>query len=135
MSIFYYTIQEVNRIMDISKIYIDGDLIFFMSIAILCDIVSGIIKAIVSKNYKSSEMRVGLLKKVLDYVLVIIAVIAGYILKINYVESATVTALIFMELSSVLENCKDIIDIPEELKEIVSRETKTESEGDEDVKG
>ena len=121
--------------MDISKIYIDGDLIFFMSIAILCDIVSGIIKAIVSKNYKSSEMRVGLLKKVLDYVLVIIAVIAGYILKINYVESATVTALIFMELSSVLENCKDIIDIPEELKEIVSRETKTESEGDEDVKG
>lgn len=121
--------------MDITNIYIDGDLIFFMSVAILCDIVSGIIKAIVNKNYKSSEMRTGLLKKILDYVLVIIAVIAGYILKINYVESATVTALIFMEVSSVLENCKGIIDIPEELKTVVSRETKTENEGDEDAKG
>ncbi len=119
---------------DITRLYIDGDLIMILTIAIVCDMVSGVIKAIIGKEYKSGNFRTGLLKKILDYVIVIVSILVGYILQINYIENGTVTVLIFMELSSIIENCKGIISIPKALEDIIEKNTE-ESEAVEDVKG
>lgn len=123
--------------LDFSKLYIDNDLILLLTIAIICDMVSGVIKAIVGKTYKSGNFRTGLLKKLLDYILVIVSIIVGYVLQINYIENGTVTVLIFMELSSIIENCRELISVPKQLETIVSRETKEENESEvlENVKG
>lgn len=119
---------------DINKLFIDGDLILILSIAIICDMVSGVINAILTKSYKSGNFRTGLLKKILDYVIVIISILVGYVLHIDYIESGTVTVLIFMEISSVIENCNQLIKVPTVLQEAVKANTEKE-EVIEDVKG
>lgn len=113
--------------MDKTKLFISGDLIFILSIAIACDIISGSIKATLTKSYKSGLFRTGLLKKGLDYILVIASIMVGYVLGLGYIEPATVTILIFMELSSILENCQEIISVPKVLKDIIE-ENKEEGE-------
>lgn len=119
---------------ELNKITIDGDLIFVLTIAIICDMISGVVNAILTKSYKSGNFRTGLLKKILDYVIVIISILVGYVLHIDYIESGTVTVLIFMEISSVIENCNQLIKVPSVLQEAVK--ANTEKEGvNEDVKG
>lgn len=119
---------------EINNLGIDGDLILVLTVAIVCDMVSGVINAILTKSYKSGNFRTGLLKKILDYVIVIISILVGYVLHIDYIESGTVTVLIFMEISSVIENCNQLIKVPTVLQETVKANTEKD-EVIEDVKG
>lgn len=86
-----------------------------MSIAIALDIVTGIIKAVLSHDLKSSQFKEGLLKKCYDYILVMIAFCLDYILKVNYVGNATLYCLIAMEFYSCIENLREYVPIPEAL--------------------
>lgn len=86
-----------------------------MSIAIALDIVTGIIKAVLSHELKSSQFKEGLLKKCYDYILVVIAFCLDYILKVNYVSNATLYCLIAMEFYSCIENLREYVPIPEAL--------------------
>ena len=119
----------------------DKDFIMVLSIAVLLDIVTGVIKAIINHDLKSCKFKEGMLKKILDYVLVIIALCLDYILKVDYISVTCLYAMIAMEFYSCIENLRVYIPIPEVLEkalnvldnkaetvDYVSRETKTETE-------
>lgn len=84
-----------------------------ISIAIVLDIVSGVIKASLNGNLKSSEFRTGLLKKILDFVLVVVAFSLDYLLEVSYIGVATLYSLCAMEFYSVLENVKEYLPLPQ----------------------
>ena len=119
----------------------DKDFIMVLSIAVLLDIVTGVIKAIINHDLKSCKFKEGMLKKILDYVLVVIALCLDYILKVDYISVTCLYAMIAMEFYSCIENLRVYIPIPEVLEkalnaldnkaetvDYVSRETKTETE-------
>ena len=116
--------------MNILNFKIENYNLLWLTLAIALDMISGCIKAIINKQFKSSEFRTGLLKKVLDYVLYIVGVIVDSTLTLNYVGNAVLTCLIFMELYSVLENLNGVIAIPNVLKDIVNEEIEKEESGD-----
>lgn len=119
----------------------DQDFILVLSIAVLLDIITGVIKAIINHELKSCKFKEGMLKKILDYVAVIIAICLDYILKVDYISVTCLYAMIAMEFYSCIENIRVYIPIPEVLEkalnvldnkaetvDYVSRETKTETE-------
>lgn len=99
----------------IKLIQMNGAAIAVMSIAIALDIVTGVIKAILSHDLKSSQFKEGMLKKCYDYILVVIAFCLDYCLKVNYVSNATLYCLIAMEFYSCIENLREYVSIPETL--------------------
>ena len=90
-----------------------------VSIAILLDVVSGLIKASLNNTIKSSEFRIGLMKKILDYILIVISFSLDYLLEVNYVGHAVLYSIIAMEFYSVFENINEYIPLPEILKKLV----------------
>lgn len=125
----------------IKIIQADQDFILVLSIAILLDIVTGVIKAVINHDLKSCKFKEGILKKILDYAAVIIAICLDYILKVDYISLTCLYAMIAMEFYSCIENLRVYIPIPEVLEkglnvldnkaetiDYVSRETKTETE-------
>lgn len=99
----------------IKLIQMNEGAIAVMSVAIALDIVTGIIKAILSHDLKSSRFKEGMLKKCYDYILVVIAFCLDYILKVRYVGNATLYCLIAMEFYSCIENLREYVPIPEVL--------------------
>lgn len=112
----------------LTHIKIENVNLIWLTLAILLDMVSGSIKAILNKSFKSSDFRTGLLKKVLDYVLYITGVIIDSVLTLDYVGSAVLVCLIFMELYSVLENVNGYIAVPKVLSEIINEQNKENKE-------
>lgn len=119
----------------------DQDFILVLSIGVLLDILTGVIKAIINHDLKSRKFKEGMLKKILDYVAVIIAICLDYILKVDYISVTCLYAMIAMEFYSCIENLRVYIPIPEVIEkalnvldnkaervDYVSRETKTEAE-------
>ena len=99
----------------IKLIQMNEGAIAVMSVAIALDIVTGIIKAILSHDLKSSRFKEGMLKKCYDYILVVIAFCLDYILKVSYVSNATLYCLIAMEFYSCIENLREYVPVPEAL--------------------
>lgn len=94
----------------------ESSYIIVLSLAILLDMISGVIKAGLDGDLKSGEFRKGLLKKVLDYILVVVGVSLDFLLEVDYISLAVLYSLIAMELYSVLENIQNYIPLPESLK-------------------
>lgn len=126
----------------------DQDFILVLSIAVLLDILTGVIKAVINHDLKSCKFKEGILKKILDYVAVVIALCLDYILKVDYISVTCFYAMIAMEFYSCIENLRVYIPIPEviekalnvlnnkaETVDYVSRETKTEAEELKEAKG
>lgn len=102
-----------------------------MSIAILLDIITGVVKAIMEHDLKSSKFKQGLLKKSYDYILVIVAFCLDFLLKVNYVSNVTLYAIIAMEFYSVLENLRDYVPIPDTIEHALNvLQTKETKEGE-----
>lgn len=91
-----------------------------VSIAVILDMLTGVIKACLSHKLSSSEFRTGLLKKVLDYVLIIVGFCLDYLLKVDYVGNAVLYSLIIMEFYSVVENVELYIPLPNALKKVLN---------------
>ena len=117
----------------------DQKFLLVLSIAVFLDILTGVIKAIINHDLKSCKFKEGLLKKILDYVLVVIALCLDYILQVDYISVTCFYAMIAMEFYSCIENLRVYIPIPEviekalnvldnkaETVEYVSRETNEE---------
>lgn len=92
-----------------------------LAIAIVLDIVSGVIKASLNHDLKSSEFRMGLMKKVLDFILVIVAYSLDWLLGVNYIGTATLYFLVAMEFYSVLENIRDYIPLPDIIEKVLNQ--------------
>lgn len=119
----------------ISMIQAHSALIVIMSIAIVLDMITGVIKAILEHDLKSKEFRSGLLKKCLDYVLVVIGFCLEYVLQADYISNGVLYCLMAMEFYSVLENIRGYVPIPSVLQKALeqmqaSQDTADTEQGD-----
>lgn len=70
------------------------------------DFVTGYIQAIINKNVKSSKMRVGLLHKVLIFLIIILSFVFSFAFNIPYVSNVICIYVVIMETTSIIENLK-----------------------------
>ena len=95
-----------------SLLSLNASTITVLSVAVLCDIVTGLVKATLNHDLKSSKFKDGLLKKSLDYILVLIGTSLDVLCKTSYISSACIYCLIAMEFYSCIENLREYIPIP-----------------------
>ncbi len=107
----------MKELIDLLKIGQKG--IIVLTIAIVLDMVTGVIKAIMNHDLQSSEFRKGLLKKLLDIVLVVVAYSLDWLLSFNYIGIGVLYFLIAMEFYSVLENVRGYLPLPELLIKVL----------------
>lgn len=97
-----------------------------VSVAIVLDMVTGVIKATINHNLKSSEFRIGLMKKVLDYVLIIVGICLDVLLEVDYISKSVMYSLIGMEFYSVIENIRNFIELPSIIEKVLESLSKKE---------
>ena len=122
----------MNKVLTLMNTNSSG--VAIMSIAILLDIITGIIKAIMEHDLQSSKFKQGLLKKVYDYILVVIAFCLDYMLKVDYVSQTSLYCLIAMEFYSCIENLREYVPIPNALEKALNvlQDKGTKEEGEEE---
>lgn len=102
-----------------------------LSVAVICDIFTGIVKAVLEHDLKSSRFKDGLLKKTLDYILVVIGCSLDIMMKSNYIGTACLYCLIAMEFYSCIENIRKYIPIPATIEKVLESLQKSGEENDE----
>lgn len=95
------------------------------------DILTGTLKALIEKKFTSSNFRVGLFKKMLEFTVILCGGVMDYVLNVDYIMSACYYLIIGMELYSVMvENIGDYLELPSWLTSIIETiKNKGESEG------
>lgn len=86
---------------------------------ILADFISGIVRAFLDKNFKSSKMREGILNKSKGLLTVIVCMLfdtLGQNFMPISILSTVLIYMIFMEACSIIENC-DLV-LPQKIKDI-----------------
>ncbi len=98
-------------------------LVLLPLILMIADIITGYYVAYKNKTIKSSIMRDGIGKKIAEIVYIVIGVIVGISFNIKSVSVFISLYIIYMELISVLENCKKLgVDTPYEIKEKINKD-------------
>lgn len=111
----------MTRFIDYLKT-LDLKMLPVLLIAMLLDIITGTIGALIKKDFKSTVFREGLFKKLLELVLVVVGYLLDYVLTVSYIGTACMILVIGMELYSiVIENMAEYIDIPKWLKDILEQ--------------
>lgn len=94
-------------------------LIYVLTIVIVLDIITGVIKAIIEHDLKSCKFKEGILKKFYDYILCLIGVCLDYVLKVDYACDMCVYAMIVMEMYSCIENLRNYIPVPDGIQKLL----------------
>ena len=86
-------------------------------ILMVCDIITGYTKAKVKKEVKSSKMRAGIGKKIAELVYIIVGVLIGYSFNYKIITYTISIYIVYMELVSIIENCKELgVSLPKDEK-------------------
>ena len=85
----------------------------------LLDIISGVIKAVIQGELKSSKMRDGLLKKALEVIVGVVGYSVDVLMNTNTIGNVVVMALAGSEGISILENAGTFIPLPSKLRNIL----------------
>ena len=107
-------IKILSEILSTNKIAIE-----VLGIFIVLDIVSGLIKAVIEKDLQSGKMRTGLLKKIMEILLVIVSALLDALMHTTYIATAVVAFTVGMEGLSILENIGTYIPLPSVLKSVL----------------
>lgn len=94
--------------------------IIILLLFIVIDVITGLIKAVINKEVNSTKMREGLLKKLLEVLVVIVAFGCDYLLELDYIGNIVLVAFCGMEGISVLENAGEFIPLPTMLKNVLA---------------
>lgn len=94
-------------------------LIYVLTIVIMLDIVTGVIKAVIEHDLKSCKFKEGILKKFYDYILFLIGICLDYVLKVNYACRMCIYAMIAMEMYSCIENLRNYIPVPDGIQKLL----------------
>lgn len=82
-------------------------------ILMVCDIITGYTKAKLKKEVKSSKMRAGIGKKIAELVYIIVGVLIGYSFNYKIITYTISIYIVYMELVSIIENCKELgVELP-----------------------
>lgn len=111
-----------------------------LTIVIMLDVITGVIKAIIEHGLKSCKFKEGVLKKLYDYILCLIGVCLDYVLKIDYACDICIYAMIAMEMYSCIENLRNYIPVPAGIQKLLqtldnSYAGKKTVEAEEEMKG
>ena len=94
-------------------------------VLMLIDIITGYYNAYIKKEISSSKMRDGLGKKLAEIVYIILALLFGLSFNINLIGSFISIYVIFMELTSILENCDKLgVKLPQKISEKLNNKDK-----------
>lgn len=85
---------------------------FFM---IICDYVTGVLTAFYNKNVSSEVGYKGIIKKVLEIIVVALAVMANKLMPEIGLREMVITFFIANEGFSIIENCAKVINLPDSL--------------------
>ena len=107
----------------------NNKLIIVLLVFIALDILTGVIKGILEKDLQSSIFREGLLKKVLELIIVIVGFVSDWAFSLEIVGHAVLIFLYAMEGYSILENITPYAPVPEFLKSFMNAK-KEEVEND-----
>lgn len=94
-------------------------LIYVLTIVIMLDIITGVIKAIIEHDLKSCKFKEGILKKFYDYILCLIGFCLDYILNVDYASDMCIYAMIAMEMYSCIENLRNYIPVPDGIQKLL----------------
>ena len=92
-----------------------------MGLFIVIDLITGLIKAIIKKDVKSNVMRTGLLKKVLELIIVVVGCLLDALLNTSYIATGVVVFIIAMEGISITENVGEYITLPKFLVDLLGQ--------------
>ena len=92
-----------------------------MGAFIAIDMITGLIKAVINKDVKSNIMRTGLLKKVLEIIVVIVGCLLDALLGVNYIATGILVFIIAMEGISITENVGEYIPLPNFLVDLLGQ--------------
>lgn len=115
-------------------------LIYVLTIVIMLDVITGVIKAVIEHDLKSCKFKEGILKKLYDYILCLIGVCLDYVLKVDYAGDMCIYSMIAMEMYSCIENLRNYIPVPDGIQKLLqtldnSYENKTLDAQIEETKG
>lgn len=108
-------LEILKNIMVVNEIKIE-----VMGLFILIDLITGLIKAIIKKDVKSNIMRIGLLKKVLELIVVVVGCLLDALLNTSYIATGVVVFIIAMEGISITENVGEYITLPKFLVDLLA---------------
>lgn len=94
-------------------------LIYVLTIVIMLDVITGVIKAVIEHDLKSCKFKEGILKKLYDYILCLIGVCLDYVLKVDYASGMCIYAMIAMEMYSCVENLRNYIPVPDGIQKLL----------------
>lgn len=109
-------LEILKNIMVMNEIKIE-----VMGLFIVIDLITGLIKAIIKKDVKSNVMRTGLLKKVLELVVVVVGCLLDALLNTSYIATGVVVFIIAMEGISITENVSEYIPLPNFLVDLLGQ--------------
>ena len=93
--------------------------IIVLSVFILFDIATGVIKAASSHELVSSKFRHGLIKKLMEIILIVVGFALDYLTDMVYIGNAVTVFFVVMEGYSILENASEFVELPDVLKRVL----------------
>ena len=112
----------MNNIIDLKELQIRKDFILIILILMVLDVITGVVKAFLDKNFQSTIFRQGLYKKVYELIIILVGYILDYVLGLNYIGEALIFMIIGLEAYSiVIENASEYVPIPSWLKQIIEK--------------
>lgn len=103
----------------LSMIQEEKVLIYVLTIVIMLDVITGVIKAVIDHDLKSCKFKEGILKKLYDYILCLIGMCLDYVLKVDYAFDMCIYAMIAMEIYSCIENLRNYITVPDGIQKLL----------------
>lgn len=85
----------------------------------ILDVVTGLIKAIDTKNVSSKVMKHGALSKIIIWVIVFVSAIVSSYFKTD-LTSYVIGYYLIMEIVSIFENASQFVAVPDKLKDILN---------------
>ena len=93
--------------------------ILVLSIFILLDIITGVLKAANNKELVSSKFRTGIIKKFFEVILILVGFCLDYLTEMLYIGNSVTVFFVAMEGYSILENTSEFVELPKLLKDIL----------------
>lgn len=93
--------------------------IIVLSVFILFDIVTGVLKAGSNHELVSSKFRHGLIKKLMEIILIVVGFALDYLTDMVYIGNAVTVFFVVMEGYSILENASEFVELPDVLKNVL----------------
>ena len=95
--------------------------IILLTILCVIDIITGVINACKEKQLSSKIFKKGIIGKLYEFVIILIASIIDYLLDYDCMTAITIIFYISYEIMSILENTSQFVPYPQSLKDLLEK--------------